>query len=378
MSTAIEPFQVAVPSSAIDDLRERLNRARWPEPATVADWSQGVPLGYLQDLCRYWRDGYDWTARQDRLNSFPQYRTEIDGLGVHFIHVTSPHPGALPLILTHGWPGSVVEFLEVIPALVDPTLDGGDPADAFHVVVPSLPGYGFSDKPAETGWGIERTARAWAELMSRLGYGRYGAQGGDWGSMVTTSIGQQDPGHLAGIHLNMVLGFPGPDDGEMTETEQSAMARVQDYNEWDSGYMKQQGTRPQTLGYGLVDSPVGQCAWILEKFWSWSDTDGDPVGALGADRILDNVMLYWLTATGASSARMYWESIRNPPFGPVSVPMGASVFPKEIFRCSRRWAERQFADIRYWGEPDVGGHFAAFEQPAIFVEELRRFFATVR
>ncbi len=378
MTTAIEPFQVAVTSSAIGDLRERLNRARWPEPATVTDWSQGVPLGYLQDLCRYWRDDYDWTARQDRLNSFPQYRAEIDGLGVHFIHVPSPHPGALPLILTHGWPGSVVEFLEVIPALVDPTLEGGDPADAFHVVVPSLPGYGFTDRPAETGWGIERTARAWAELMSRLGYRRYGAQGGDWGSMVTTSIGQQDPGHVAGIHLNMVLGFPGPDDGEMTEMEQSAMARVQDYNEWDSGYMKQQGTRPQTLGYGLVDSPVGQCAWILEKFWSWSDTDGDPVGALGADRILDNVMLYWLTATGASSARMYWESIRNPPFGPVSVPMGASVFPKEIFRCSRRWAERQFADIRYWGEPEVGGHFAAFEQPAIFVEELRRFFATVR
>ncbi|MDA8045336.1 MAG: epoxide hydrolase [Actinomycetota bacterium] len=378
MSEAIGPFTISFAQSDIDDLHDRLGRTRWPEPATVEDWSQGMPLPYLQELCRYWREDYDWAARQARLNSFPQYRGEIDGLGIHFIHVPSPHPGALPLVLTHGWPGSVVEFLEVIPQLADPTIDGGDPADAFHVVVPSLPGYAFSDKPAAPGWGVDRTARAWAELMARLGYSRYGAQGGDWGSMVTTSIGQQDVDHVVGIHLNMVIGFPGPDDGEMTEAEQAAMAAVQEYNEWDSGYMKQQGTRPQTLGYSLVDSPAGQCAWIVEKFWSWSDTGGDPVGALGADRILDNVMLYWLTASGASSARMYWESIRHPPLGPVSVPMGASVFPKEIFRCSRRWAEHQYQDIRYWGEPEVGGHFAAFEQPDIFVEEVRRAFRPVR
>jgi epoxide hydrolase len=378
MSEAIEAFTVAVPAADIDDLHDRLRRTRWPEPATVDDWSQGMPLPYIQELCRYWLEEYDWTARQARLNSFPQYRTEIDELGIHFIHVPSPHPGALPLVLTHGWPGSVVEFLEVIGALADPTSHGGDPADAFHVVVPSLPGYAFSDKPSSTGWGIERTARAWAQLMARLGYDRYGAQGGDWGAMVTTSIGQQDPDHVAGIHINMVIGFPGPDDGEMTESEQAAMAGIQAYNDWDSGYMKQQGTRPQTLGYSLVDSPAGQCAWIVEKFWSWSDTGGDPVAALGADRILDNVMLYWLTSSGASSARMYWESIRNPPLGPVSVPTGASVFPKEIFRPSRRWAEHQYSDIRYWGEPDVGGHFAAFEQPALFVDEVRRFFRTIR
>lgn len=378
MTEAIEPFTVAVPQAEIDDLHDRLRRTRWPEPATVDDWSQGVPLPYLQRLCRYWLEEYDWSARQARLNAFPQYRTQIDGLGIHFIHVPSPHPDALPLVLTHGWPGSVVEFLDVIETLADPTSHGGDPADAFHVVVPSLPGYAFSDKPASTGWGIDHTARAWSQLMTRLGYDRYGAQGGDWGAMVTTSIGQQDPDHVAGIHINMVIAFPGPDDGELTEMEQAALAGAQAYNDWDSGYMKQQGTRPQTLGYSLVDSPAGQCAWILEKFWSWSDTAGDPVAALGADRILDNVMLYWLTAAGASSARMYWESIRNPPLGPVSVPMGASVFPKEIFRSSRRWAEHQYSDIRYWGEPEVGGHFAAFEQPAIFVDEVRSFFRTVR
>ncbi len=228
MSEAIGPFTISFAQSDIDDLHDRLGRTRWPEPATVEDWSQGMPLPYLQELCRYWREDYDWAARQARLNSFPQYRGEIDGLGIHFIHVPSPHPGALPLVLTHGWPGSVVEFLEVIPQLADPTIDGGDAADAFHVVVPSLPGYAFSDKPAAPGWGVDRTARAWAELMARLGYSRYGAQGGDWGSMVTTSIGQQDVDHVVGIHLNMVIGFPGPDDGEMTEAEQAAMAAVQE------------------------------------------------------------------------------------------------------------------------------------------------------
>lgn len=374
----VEPFLVEVPPAEIDDLMDRLRRTRWPEPATVEDWSQGVPLQYLQQLCQYWMGEYDWNARQKYLNSFPQYRTEIDGLGIHFLHVPSPHADALPLVLTHGWPGSFVEFLDVVGPLTDPTAHGGDRADAFHVVVPSLPGYAFSDKPSAPGWGIETTARAWARLMARLGYNRYGAQGGDWGSMVTTSLGQVDSDHVAGIHLNMVIGLPGPDDGELTEQEQAALASVQEYSAKDSGYSKQQSTRPQTLGYGLVDSPAGQCAWILEKFWSWTDTGGDPVAALGADRILDNIMLYWLPATAASSARMYWESFRNPPLGPVDVPMGASVFPREIFRPSRRWAARQYRDIRYWGEPSVGGHFAAFEQPAIFVEELRRFFRTVR
>jgi pimeloyl-ACP methyl ester carboxylesterase len=378
MADEITPFRIEIPDAEIADLKDRLRRTRWPEPETVDDWSQGVPLAYVRDLCQHWVETYDWPARQARLNAFPQYRTEIDGLGIHFLHVTSPHPGALPLVLTHGWPGSVVEFLEVIGPLTDPPAHGGDAADAFHVVAPSLPGYGFSDKPSRTGWGVQKTAEAWAQLMARLGYDRYGAQGGDWGSMVTTSLAQQDPEHVAGIHLNMVLGFPGPDDGEPTEQEAAALASVTDYMNHDSGYSKQQSTRPQSLGYGLVDSPAGQCAWILEKFWSWTDTDGDPVGALGADRILDNVMLYWLPATGASSARMYWESFNHPPLGPVSVPMGASVFPKEIFRASPRWAAHQFQDIRFWSTPERGGHFAAFEQPDRFVEDVRAFFRTVR
>jgi pimeloyl-ACP methyl ester carboxylesterase len=378
MAPEITPFAIEVPDAELEDLRTRLRRTRWPEPATVDDWSQGVPLAYVQDLCRYWAEGYDWPARQARLNAFPQYRTPIDGVGIHFLHVPSPHLGALPLVLTHGWPGSVVEFVEVIGPLTDPPAHGGDAADAFHVVVPSLPGYGFSDKPAGTGWSVVRTATAWAALMARLGYDRYGAQGGDWGSMVTTSLAAQDPEHVAGIHLNMVIGFPGPDDGELTEAEQAALATVNDYMQHDSGYSKQQSTRPQTIGYSLVDSPAGQCAWILEKFWSWTDTGGDPVAQLGADRILDNIMLYWLPATGASSARMYWESFNHPPLGPVAVPMGASVFPKEIFRSSRRWAARRFSDIRFWNEPAQGGHFAAFEQPAEFVDDVRAFFRTVR
>jgi pimeloyl-ACP methyl ester carboxylesterase len=379
MSPEIIPFHIATGPEEIDDLVDRLRRTRWPEHETVTDWSQGVPLEYVQDLCRYWADGYPWSEREKRLNAFDQFKTEIDDLGIHFLHVRSPQPDAFPLVLTHGWPGSFVEFLEVIGPLTDPVAHGADAADAFHLVIPSLPGYAFSDRPSSPGWGVQRTAQAWAQLMARLGYQRYGAQGGDWGSAVTTSLGVHDPEHVAGIHLNMVIGFPGPDDGELTEAEQSSMAAFNYYNDWDSGYSKEQSTRPQTVGYALVDSPAGQCAWILEKFWAWTDTSGDPVKALGADRILDNIMLYWLPQTGASSARMYWESFRGG-FRPdvVSVPMGGSVFPKEIFRASRRWAARQYQDIRYWNEPSVGGHFAAFEQPALFVDELRAFFRLIR
>jgi pimeloyl-ACP methyl ester carboxylesterase len=379
MTQEIIPFRIATRPEEIDDLIDRLSRTRWPEPETVEDWTQGVPLGYVQDLCRYWADGYSWSEREERLNAFAQFRTDLDGLGIHFLHVRSPHPDALPLVLTHGWPGSFVEFLEVIGPLTDPVAHGADASDAFHLVIPSLPGYAFSDKPSAPGWGVQRTARAWAQLMVRLGYSRYGAQGGDWGSAVTTSLGVQDPEHVVGIHLNMVIGFPGRDEGELTKEEEASMAAIGYYNDWDSGYSKEQSTRPQTIGYALVDSPAGQCAWILEKFWAWTDTSGDPVKVLGADRILDNIMLYWLPQTGASSARMYWESFRGG-FAPdvVSVPMGGSLFPKEIFRASRRWAARQYQDIRYWGEPPVGGHFAAFEQPAIFVDEVRAFFRTVR
>jgi len=379
MSDQIVPFTIDVPDAELDELRERLRRTRWPEAETVDDWSQGIPLAYVQEVCRSWRDDYDWRASEARINAFPQFRTELDGLGIHLLHVRSPQPGAFPLVITHGWPGSIVEFLKVIGPLTDPGAHGGDPDDAFDVVCPSLPGYGFSDRPARHGWSVERIARAWAQLMARLGYERYGAQGGDWGSAVTTAIGNHDAGHCAGIHVNMPIAGPDParlDD--LTEREQAALASMQHYNDWDSGYSKEQSTRPQTVGYGLVDSPAGQAAWILEKFWAWTDCDGHPENVLTRDELLDNVMLYWLPAAGASSARLYWESFRNQALEPVTVPSGMSVFPKEIFRPSRRWAERRYTDIRYWNELDRGGHFAAFEQPAAFVEEVRAFFRLVR
>ncbi|MEY2424203.1 MAG: epoxide hydrolase [Acidimicrobiaceae bacterium] len=376
MSDDIVPFHIDIPDAQLADLRERLQRTRWPEPETVDDWSQGVPLSYLQDVCHYWADKYDWRAAEARLNDFPQYRTDIDGLGIHFIHVRSPHENALPIVITHGWPGSIVEFHKVIAPLTDPTAHGGDAADAFHVVCPSLPGYGFSDKPTETGWGVERIALAWAKLMARLGYDRYGAQGGDWGSTVTTSIGQQDPDHVAGIHVNMPIATPTFDD--LTESESAALASLANYQEVESGYSKQQSTRPQTLGYGLVDSPAGQCAWILEKFWAWTDCDGHPENALTRDELLDNVMLYWLQGAGASSARLYWESFNRNRGDEISTPAGCSIFPKEIIRISRRWAETRFTDIRYWNELEKGGHFAAFEQPDLFVNEIRSFFRIVR
>ena len=379
MTSEVEPFRIEIAESELDDLRDRLRRTRWPERETVDDWSQGIPVDFTQALCRYWADSYDWRATEARLNRLPQFRTEIDGLGIHFLDVRSPEPDAFPLVLTHGWPGSIVEFEKVIGPLTDPSAHGGDPQDAFHLVCPSLPGYGFSDKPVRTGWNTPRIANAWAELMARLGYSRYGAQGGDWGASVTTRIGQQDAEHVAGIHLNFVLALPDPDTmSDLTQREQDALAAMTHYGQWDSGYMKQQSTRPQTLGYGLADSPAGQCAWIVEKFWSWTDCDGDPLNVFTRDELLDNVMLYWLPGAATSSARLYWESVRDFDTDPVSVPAGCSVFPKEIFRPSRRWAEKRFTDLRHWNEVGKGGHFAAFEQPGLFVEELRTFFRTVR
>jgi epoxide hydrolase len=379
VSDEITPFRIDIPDADIDDLRQRLRRTRWPEPEPVTDWSQGIPLAYTRALCEYWLDGYDWPAAQDRLNRFAQYRTAIDGLDIHFLHVRSPREDALPLVITHGWPGSVVEFGKVIGPLTDPVAHGGEAADAFHVVCPSLPGYGFSGKPAQTGWSIERTADAWDQLMTRLGYSRYGAQGGDWGAQVTTGLGMNHGDHLAGIHLNMPIALPDPATADdLTDREKAALASMDHYARWDSGYSKQQSTRPQTVGYGLVDSPAGLCAWIVEKFWSWTDSDGDPLNVLTKDELLDNVMLYWLPGTGASSARLYWESFSKPLLGPVDVPVGCSIFPKEIFRPSRRWAERQFPDLRYWNEAARGGHFAAFEQPEAFVAEVRAAFRAFR
>ena len=330
-------------------------------------------------MCGYWADGYDWRSREAQLNRFDQFTTRIDGLGVHFLHVRSPNPDALPLLITHGWPGSIVEFQKVIAPLTDPAAHGAAARDAFHVVAPSLPGYGFSDKPDRPGWGVERIGAAWAQLMSRLGYSRYVAQGGDWGSMVTTAVGVADPKHCAAIHLNMPVAPPDPATlANPTADEQAALAALQRYQEWDSGYSKQQSTRPQTLGYGLTDSPAGQAAWILEKFWAWTDCGGHPENVLSRDELLDNVMLYWVPATAASSARLYWESFRTPPLGEVSVPTACSIFPKEIIRCSRRWAQKRFTNLFYWNELDRGGHFAAFEQPDAFVAELRECFRGLR
>ncbi|HLY83401.1 MAG TPA: epoxide hydrolase [Acidimicrobiales bacterium] len=378
MAAPITPFRIQVNEADLDDLRERLRRTRWPEPETVDDWSQGVPLVFLRRLCDHWVDGYNWRAAQARLNTFPQYRTEIDGLGIHFVHARSPHHDALPLVITHGWPGSVVEFQKVIGPLTDPTAHGGERADAFHVVCPSLPGYGWSDKPSHAGWGVDRIARAWAELMSRLGYDRYGAQGGDWGSTITTRMAEHDVGHLAGIHLNRVAVTMDATLTDLTDGERAALAGMAEFQRWGTGYSKQQSTRPQTLGYGLVDSPAGQAAWIVEKFWAWTDCDGNPENVLTLDEMLDNVMLYWLPGTGASSARLYWESFGDQTDDPVVVPTGCSIFPKEMRRPSRRWAERKYVDIRYWNELSKGGHFAAYEQPATFVDELRAFFRLVR
>jgi pimeloyl-ACP methyl ester carboxylesterase len=375
----IVPFSIDVGPTRLDDLADRLGRTRWPERETVDDWSQGIPLAYVQDVCRYWMEEYDWQATEDRLNAIPQFKTELDGLGIHFLHIRSPERDALPLVLTHGWPGSIVEFLKVIGPLTDPARHGGDSSDAFHVVCPSLPGYGFSDKPERTGWNVPRIATAWAELMGRLGYERYGAQGGDWGAAVTTAIGRQDTAHCIGIHLNMVPAWPRRADMEnLSEAESASLAALQEHDHWGTGYSKQQSTRPQTLGYGLVDSPAGQAAWILEKFWAWTDCDGHPENILSRDELLDNVMLYWLPAAAASSARLYWESYADFGADPVTVPMGAAIFPKEIIRPSRRWAESRYTDIRQWSELARGGHFAALEQPEALVTDIRSFFRLVR
>jgi pimeloyl-ACP methyl ester carboxylesterase len=379
MEVAIHPFLIETLNEQLVDLKSRLESTRWPENETVDDWSQGVPLSYVMEICNYWAHSYDWRRCESVINSFPQFHTELDDLDIHFLHVKSPHPNAFPLVLTHGWPGSVVEFLKIIEPLTDPVAHGGSADDAFDIVCPSLPGYGFSAKPNETGWKVGRIANAWAQLMARLGYQRYGAQGGDWGSGVTTEIGIQDSSHVAGIHLNMPVVSPRAMTAtDITPEEEEALSSLVQRRKWDSGYSKIQSTRPQTVGYGLVDSPAALCAWILEKFWAWTDCAGHPENALSRDEMLDNVMLYWLTATGASSARLYWESYYRINTEPVDVATGCSIFPKEIVRISRRWASSRFTNIVYWNELDRGGHFAAFEQPELFVEEMRCFFRLVR
>ena len=379
MDTEVRPHRIEIDQATLDDLQARLANTRWPEAELVEDWNQGIPLAYVQELCEYWRTSYDWRALEARLNAIGQFKTNIDGCGIHFLHCPSPEANARPLVLTHGWPGSIVEFLKVIGPLSNPTAHGGDAGDAFHVVVPALPGYGFSDKPGETGWGVERIGRAWAKLMARLGYDQYFAQGGDWGAAVTAAIGGQDVEHCAGVHVNMpVIGRVDTPPEEMTALEQDAIRARKFYQDWDSGYSKQQSTRPQTLGYGLVDSPAAQAAWIVEKFYQWTDCGGHPENVLTRDELLDNVMLYWLPACGASSARLYWESFARGRLDDVTVPSGCSLFPKEIFRASRRWVETRMKNLRYYNLLDKGGHFAAFEQPELFVGEVRSCFRLMR
>ena len=379
----VRPFRLEVPDSELADLKRRLEATRFPERETPNDWTQGVPLGYMQELCAYWAERYDWRKTEARLNRFPQIKTKIDGLDIHALHVKSKHPNALPIVITHGWPGSVVEFHKVIEPLADPTAHGGEARDAFHVICPSLPGYGFSDKPTQRGWGVEKIAQAWDELMARLGYDRYVAQGGDWGSAVTTSIGIQNKGRCIGIHVNMPNArAPKEALANPTPRDQKALAGAKFYQDWDSGYSKQQSTRPQTLGYGLADSPIGQAAWIIEKFWAWTDCNGHPENALSRDELIYNVMFYWLTDSGASSARLYWESFGRAftaeQDNTVKLPTGCSIFPKEIVPTPRSWAETRYKNIVYWNELDKGGHFAAFEQPELFVNELRACFRLMR
>ena len=371
----IRPFTLAIPQSQIDDLNQRIDLTRWPEKEAVDDWSQGTPLAHLQELVGYWRGGYDWRRCEARLNALGQFVTEIDGLDIHFLHVRSPHKDAMPLVMTHGWPGSVIEFMGVVEALTNPD----DPAQAFHLVLPSLPGFGFSGKPTRTGWGVEKIGRAWGELMARLGYSRWVAQGGDWGSAVTTAIGVQRLAGCTGIHLNMPIGRPEPADlANPSPAELKALGALKHYQDWDSGYSTQQRTRPQTVGYGLVDSPAGLAGWIFEKMWAWTDNAGSPYDALSRDQILDNLMLYWLPATGASSARLYWESFGAFAPQQVTLPVAVSAFPKEILPTPRKWAERNFPNLVHWGDMDKGGHFAAWEQPEAFVRELRSAFALMR
>ena len=379
MPEAIEPFTISTHPAALDDLQSRLRRTRWPERETVADWSQGVPLDYLQGLCRYWADGYDWPATQARLNQIPQFTTTIDGLNLHFVHVRSADPDAIPLIMTHGWPGSFLEFEQIIGLLAGPPGHGDAGVTArFHLVVPSLPGYAFSGKPASAGWDIHRIARAWAVLMTRLGYPRFLAEGSDWGTSVCTSLALQHPDRLLGIHLVPPLVAPDRTAAGLTGAERTALADLDARGRTGSGYSAMHGTRPQTLGYSLLDSPAGLCAWIGEKLWAWTDHPGDLGQVLSAGQVLDNITLYWLTGTGASSARLYWESIAEvtgwfttTTSDTIAVPAACSVFPKEVPRPSRRWAERRFSRIVYWNEPDRGGHFAAWEQPALFAREVR-------
>jgi pimeloyl-ACP methyl ester carboxylesterase len=388
----IRPFRIEIPEEQLEDLRRRIAATRLPSKELVRDRSQGVQLATIQELARYWTTDYDWRACEARLNALPQFVTEIDGVEIHFIHVKSRHEDALPLIMTHGWPGSVVELLEVVGPLTDPTAHGGEAEEAFHLVLPSVPGYGLSGEPTELGWDNGRTARAWAQLMRRLGYTRYVAQGGDVGAIVTDAMGRQAPEGLAGIHTNLLvttLGAPTPPPGD-TEEERAALDAIKAFRTGGYGYFLEQSTRPQTIGYALLDSPVALAAWMLDHDTdsyhkiSRAFVDGEPAGNLTRDHIVDNITLYWLTGTGASAARWYWELAQAqaraagqaPPA--VSLPVGFTTFPDEIFRAPRSWVEWSYPNVGYFNEAAKGGHFAAWEEPELFSREIRAAFKSLR
>ena len=374
----IRPYTINVADEEIEKPKSRLEISRFPEKETTGDWSQGVPLAYMKNMTDYWLKKYDFKRLETRLNRYENLITEIDGVDIHFMHIKSSNANAKPLLLTHGWPGSVVEFLKVIEGLTEPQSVGGSADDAFHLVIPSLPGFGFSGKPASTGWGVDKIATAWVTLMGRLGYDSYFAQGGDWGALVTSWVARHDK-NCKGIHLNMVVVPPDSNATDLTDIEKKALEGWQYYQDWDSGYSKQQSTRPQSIGYGLVDSPVGLAAWIIEKYWAWTDSNGDPENVLTKDEMLDNIMVYWVNAAGASSARIYWESFGGSlGTEPIATPMGGTDFPREIFRTSERFAKKFYTGLFYWSVRQSGGHFAAFEQPSVYVEEIQSCFRQIR
>jgi pimeloyl-ACP methyl ester carboxylesterase len=384
VSDAVERFQIRVEDAVLEDLRSRLAQTRFPDQIESTGWEYGIPTDYLRELVEYWLETYDWRAQEARLNELEHRRTRIDGQSIHFVHARSPHADALPLLMVHGWPGSIVEFLDVIPRLTDPEAYGGQATDAFHVVAPSLPGYGFSEPTRTPGWDPWRVARAFAELMARLGYSRYGAQGGDWGAQVATRLGALDPDHCVALHLNMAIADPPPRrDGEdpapLGDADKADLAAMQQFQREESAYAMEHSTKPQTVGVGLNDSPAGLLAWIVEKLRAWSDCDGDPERVFTRDQMITNVMTYWVTQTITSSARLYWELQHTGERAPerVEVPTGIARYPKEVIRFPRPWVERRY-NVTHWADMPRGGHFAAMEQPELFVDDVRTFFRTVR
>jgi pimeloyl-ACP methyl ester carboxylesterase len=387
----VRPFRVSVPEEALVDLRRRLAATRWPERETVDDSSQGVQLAKIQELVRYWRTDYDWRKAEAKLNALPQFIANIDGVDIHFIHIRSRHPNALPLIMTHGWPGSVFELLKTIGPLTAPTSHGGRAEDAFDLVLPSIPGFGFSEKPKGTGWSPDRIARTWDVLMKRLGYTRYVSQGGDWGAIISDVMGRQAPPGLLGIHVNRfdrsstiqpevakALNNGEPAPAGLTAEERAVFDQIKYFNKQGLGYAAIMGTRPQTIGYSLADSPVGLAAWFYDKFADWVFTRGEPERSLTRDEMLDNITLYWLTNTGTSASRIYWENNAKPTAVSVSIPAAVTVFPGEIYQVPRSWAERAYHELIYYHRVDKGGHFAAWEEPQLFSEEIRAAFRSLR